>query len=375
VVIALVSQPRSLIVIASRTAESTHFDEVRESSMLRRVLVVITVCAAVAASTTGARADVLHNLNMANVASANGVATPGATYGIFNLGPALTPSVHQWEVTARSFVGFKDVDGSGTITANDTFKDYVALNVSGFTKLGGTPGDLTPSRYGNSPGIPDGMGGFIDPPDTHEITVLAELSGKQTSSNTFVLTSIDSLQFYFDFQGKMVPFTFADINNLNTYADGVNVETGGPLIAGAGNNSNAVSVNGDITLFFPLIQQFANFESNFFDEMGNPIVPTQLIGKATLNNNLTAAFNPTGLANYFSFNFGAATPGSVFGPGSYAGGDFSFGFTTTSGGQFIKLAGPDEIEVPEPASMLVWGVGMGIAGVMGLRRRRNKAKA
>lgn len=32
-------------------------------------------------------------------------------------------------------------------------------------------------------------------------------------------------------------------------------------------------------------------------------------------------------------------------------------------------------EVPEPASMLVWGIGMGIAGVMGLRRRRNKAKA
>src|SRR5688572_16692509 len=115
--------------------------------MLRKVCFLAAFAAATVASSF-ANADVLHSLNMQGAASADGVANPAA----FPPGVNNAPTVRVWEVQARSYVGFQDNDASFGISTGDTFRDFIAVTVGGYTLA--TPNDVTPSAfYGNNPNI------------------------------------------------------------------------------------------------------------------------------------------------------------------------------------------------------------------------------
>jgi hypothetical protein len=87
------------------------------------------------------------------------------------------------------------------------------------------------------------------------------------------------------------------------------------------------------------------------------------LGAATGNQAFATAFGNTG--DPTSFNYGG---GQNLGTGDLA---FTLGGAIIPG-VFVQ---PQFEEVPEPTSMIVWGVGMGIAGLMGARYRRKKADA
>src|SRR5690606_3560334 len=93
VVIAQVSQPRLFVNIASRTAEPTHFGEVREYAMSRRFLVSLVILSAFVLSGT-ANADVLHAMNFT---AASYLEPPGGVAA----GVANATNVRIWEVQAR----------------------------------------------------------------------------------------------------------------------------------------------------------------------------------------------------------------------------------------------------------------------------------
>lgn len=101
---------------------------------------------------------------------------------------------------------------------------------------------------------------------------------------------------------------------------------------------------------------------------GNLAILNQIAAAAGLGNlgGAGTAF-ATGLGSGLNTDFG---PTGL--PNAGATGDFQFNL----GSSFVPgLIGRPEIEIPEPASMIVWGVGMGIAGLMGARYRRKKADA
>ncbi|TWT33793.1 hypothetical protein KOR34_36270 [Posidoniimonas corsicana] len=286
-----------------------------------------------------------YTLNFTAAAVADGVA-PGdlASLGISNL-----TNVDEWGFEARSFIGFTDggVGGAGVISAGDTFKDYIAVQVTGFEPAGG--GNITPLRYGG------GVAG-----KTHELTALVEISGVQLTNNTYAITGLSRFDIYFDAGDSTDPslgptggvdyaYTPADFSNLNTFDDGTLVESAG-LVAGGGNNSGPVLPNGTISLVLTLIDQIVGdtFEIDFLDQNGSPLAIGGLhLGLADANNLLDNTTLVSAIATKFGFNPGVANSPP---PGLYVGGDFDFGFASSSEGSLNKVL------IPEPTTFLVWSV-------------------
>ena len=80
-------------------------------------------------------------------------------------------------------LGFTDggTGPTGELSIGDTFVNYVAVRITGITDFNDSS-LLTGTNYAQ----------------THELTVLMELSGTQTELKSYTIDSLDAFEIYFD---------------------------------------------------------------------------------------------------------------------------------------------------------------------------------
>ena len=241
-------------------------------------------------------------------------------------------NVDEWQFLAQSIVAFHDLDSSGGISAGDTFDDYVAIRITGFTDLGDS--SLQAMDYG------DGTG------RTHEVTAIARFNGIQTTANTYAVTNIDQFDVFFDAGSGFTGSAFA---NLSTFSDGTLVEQA-DLLAGAGVNTDPLNITGTLSLILSLedilhTQSGANGEYWELNDLGDPFPMELILGIVDSNNNVQG-LDVSEFESYFSIDTT----------------DWDFFFEANNDGSFNKEV------VPEPATMLL--LGSGLIGLAGFARKK-----
>ncbi|MEW6487391.1 MAG: SdrD B-like domain-containing protein [Thermodesulfobacteriota bacterium] len=287
--------------------------------MRRNALLVLVAVLALLAWGGFARAQTHvddYILNFSAAATADGIDAAGQEAA----GIADVHRVDEWTFLAQSVIGFHDNDGSGGISVGDTFVDYVAVRVTQFIDAGSD--SLTPLHYGAGPGR------------THELTVLAVLEGAQETDVSYRIDRITRFDFYFDGASDQAgtDFTPSSFDDLDTFDDGVRVESA-ELILGGGLNDVPLLPDGTISLVLRLVDRLGAQVGEEFELQpdGTPFEAGTVLGIVDANNLAEPLVN---LAAYESkFGFSAS--------------DFDFVVKTRSDGSFNKMAE----EAPQPAAI------------------------
>lgn len=247
-------------------------------------------------------------------------------------------NVAEWQTRGRTFIGFDDNDGSNGVSEGDTFDNYFAIRVSEIQNSDG--GTVSSSSYGNSDDA------------THEMTILGYATGYQDTENTFVIDSLPLLDIYFDAGEDFSQANFAD---LDTFGDGLNVETATDgLIKGGGTNEGGGDVSGTFDLFADLEDEMFTTTGEYFelDKDGDPL-PMELIFGVADSNTDAGDIDVGAFETYFGFD---------------ADEDWNFYATADADGSIKKQV------VPEPAAMLLFGTGLLGLGFFGRRKFMNMNK-
>lgn len=290
-----------------------------------------------------AEGAVTFSLNFSDAAAADGIA-PGPNF-ITDLA-----GVAKITFLAQSVVAFHDLDSNG-LDAGDTFDDYILIRATSFA--GPPPGNagITNIGYGT----------------THQLTAVAKFSGVQGpvsgASSTYAFTSMSQFDFFFD-AGTFpagVGMTPADFSAPATFSDGVLVELATSMLLGGGTQTAFPLPNGTVSIVVTLADNLSTldpaydaFEYNVLNN-GVPINVTDLLLGIVDANNTPEAAVISAYASYFGFD-------------PDIGDQYDFFIGASNDGSLVKAV------VPEPASMLIWA-GMGLAGVVGAYRRRQKLAA
>ncbi len=246
-------------------------------------------------------------------------------------------NVDEWQFLARSIIAFHD-NGDGTISAGDTFDDFVAVRVTGFTNF--NDDNLTPDDYGSS----------TTGTKTHELTVLMKFSGTQITDNNYTVNNLGAgefIDFYFDAGEQFTDSTFGD---LSTFRDGIKVERVDDVIAAGGVNQDGL-ITGTLSMFLGLddiLHTLDGANGEYFevqDETGLPFEMDLILGIVDSNN------NPQ------EFDIAAFIAEFGFDPGAY-----DFFFTSNNDGSFNKAV------VPEPGTIAL--LGFGLLGLSAIGRKR-----
>lgn len=239
----------------------------------------------------------------------------------------------EYKYTAESLVMFNDNDGSGGISAGDTFDDYIGFIIDGLNFGGVNTFD------------PDYQNGRA------QITGVIKASGIQLDPINYRVTSAE-IVFYYDSPTNAAG-TAGNYANFNTLVDGLEVQTGSG--DGVGTNSPLIP-DGNIDIFFDLDDVLSSYNDEYDPfEIFRPFADLDKITFSTDSNNQLCAGQPGG---------GANCGGSIAGIAGFFGinpNDYDFGFHTRSDGSAVK--------VPEPATLALMGIGLIGAG---FARKRSK---
>ena len=311
---------------------------------IRNSLLAMAVGLAVLPATASAFA--VWQFNYTDAFAADGQTYSGAT-------PRL---VDELKFTAESVVAFKDVDGSGTITAGDTFTSYIFTRVDQYFYEGN---DNTETRYGR--GDPDeGIAG------NREITLMIKASGVQVDPQNYIVQSISMMDWYFD-AGDINGggYTSADFANLSTFKDGIIVERS-TLISGGGTNA-ALVPDGTINLEVEMIDVLSTLGNyGAFELLQDPLFTAHMVvGLTDSNNNRCpgpgggGARCASNIASIITGFGGFAADGGLVDP-------FDFAFHTRSDGSFVK----NVVQIPNPGSVAL--LSLGLLGLAAANTRRNR---
>ena len=241
--------------------------------------------------------------------------------------------VDEYKYTAESLVLFKDNDNSGGISGGDTFLDVGVLRGDGLNYDSNSAGDL------------DYLIGNV------QLTAAFVATGFQVDALNYIVPEAQ-IAMYFDAPavsqttpGGSGGGTSALFEDLGTFVDGVLVQTGEG--GGAGINSPLIP-DGALDLTFALTDQLSTYDDEYGNfELFDPFIDLDNISFLTDSNNnqcsatVACGSTTTALAAFF------ATQISEFLDG-YEGNTFAF--QTRSDGSAVKI--------PEPASLMLMGLGL-----------------